>query len=81
MNNPASITITPVRVADLLAEGERMPVYVQVIDHPDARVLVDTGMTALHRNEADLETNKASGFYQGTEIAVDQFVQHVIAIK
>ena len=23
-----------VRVADLLAEGERMPVYVHVIDHP-----------------------------------------------
>ena len=44
MNAPASITITPVRVADLLAEGERMPVYVHVIDHPDARVLVDTGM-------------------------------------
>ena len=41
MNDPASITITPVRVADLLAEGERMPVYVHVIDHPDARVLVD----------------------------------------
>ena len=37
--------------------------------------------TALHRNEADLETNKASGFYQGTEIAVDQFVEHVIAMK
>ncbi len=32
---PASITITPVRVADLLAEDERMPVYVHVIDHPD----------------------------------------------
>jgi hypothetical protein len=32
----------------LLAEGERMPVYVHVIDHPDARVLVDTGMTELH---------------------------------
>jgi N-acyl homoserine lactone hydrolase len=31
MNAPASITITPVRVADLLAEGERMPVYVHVI--------------------------------------------------
>ena len=31
------ITITRVRVADLLAEGERMPVYVHVIDHPDAR--------------------------------------------
>ena len=27
MNGPASITITPVRVADLLAEGERMPLY------------------------------------------------------
>ena len=39
MNAPASITISLVRVADLLAEGERMPAYVYVIDHPDARVL------------------------------------------
>jgi N-acyl homoserine lactone hydrolase len=38
MNAPASITVTPVRVADLLAEGERMPVNVHIIDHPDARV-------------------------------------------
>jgi uncharacterized protein YndB with AHSA1/START domain len=38
-------------------------------------------LTALHRSEADLETNKASGFYQGTEIAVDQFVEHVMAMK
>ena len=45
---PAPPTITPVFVADLLAGGERMPVYVHVIDHPDARVLVDTGMTELH---------------------------------
>ena len=37
--------------------------------------------TALHRNEADLETNKESGFYQGTEIAVDQLVAHVLAMK
>ena len=37
--------------------------------------------TALHRNEADFETNKASGFYQGTEIAVDQFVGHVLSLK
>ena len=37
--------------------------------------------TALHRDEADLETNKTSGFYEGTEIAVDQFVAHVIAMK
>ena len=55
MNAAASITITPVRVADLLAEGERMPVYVHVIDHPDARVLVDTGMTELHPAVADLD--------------------------
>jgi uncharacterized protein YndB with AHSA1/START domain len=37
--------------------------------------------TALHRNEADLETNKTSGFYEGTEIAVDQLVAHVLAMK
>ncbi len=49
------ITITPVHVADLLAEGERMPVYVHLIDHPDGRVLVDTGMTELHPAVADLD--------------------------
>jgi DNA-binding transcriptional ArsR family regulator len=37
--------------------------------------------TALHRNEADLATNKASGFYQGTQIAIDQFVAHVLTMK
>jgi uncharacterized protein YndB with AHSA1/START domain len=37
--------------------------------------------TALHRNEADFETNKTSGFYKGTEIAIDQFVAHVLAMK
>lgn len=37
--------------------------------------------TALHRSAADLETNKASGFYQGTEIALDQFVEHVMSMK
>ncbi len=37
--------------------------------------------TALHRDEADLEKNKTSGFYEGTEIAVDQFVAHVLAMK
>jgi hypothetical protein len=37
--------------------------------------------TALHRDEADFEKNKESGFYQGTEIAVDQFVEHVLAMK
>ena len=55
MNLPASITVTPILVADLHVEGERMPVYVHVIDHPAARVLVDTGMTELHPLLADME--------------------------
>jgi hypothetical protein len=55
MNAPASSTITPVFVADLFVEGERMPVYVHVIDHPDARVLVDTGMTELHPAMAEMD--------------------------
>ena len=38
-------------------------------------------LTALHRDEADLEKNKTSGFYEGTQIAVDQFVAHVMAMK
>jgi uncharacterized protein YndB with AHSA1/START domain len=37
--------------------------------------------TALHRNEGDLETNKTSGFYEGTQIAVDQLAAHVLAMK
>jgi hypothetical protein len=37
--------------------------------------------TALHRDESDFEKNKTSGFYEGTEIAIDQFVAHVIAMK
>src|SRR3954453_18495777 len=55
MNAPASITITPIFVADLSVEGERMPVYVHVIDHPEARVLVDTGRTELHPAMADMD--------------------------
>jgi N-acyl homoserine lactone hydrolase len=52
---PSPPTVTPVLVAELLVEGERWPVYVHVIDHPDARVLVDTGMTELHSAVADLD--------------------------
>ena len=37
--------------------------------------------TALHRDEADFEKNKESGWQQGTEIAVDQFVAHVKSMK
>jgi N-acyl homoserine lactone hydrolase len=50
-----SITITPFHVADLVAEGELMPVYVHVIDHPKGRVLVDTGLTQLHPAVADMD--------------------------
>src|ERR1051326_6109109 len=76
MNAPASITITPVHVADLLAEGERMPVYVHVIDHPEARVLVDTGMTELHPAVADLDPqlhplNKQDFDLAGIDIVVN----------
>jgi N-acyl homoserine lactone hydrolase len=48
-------TITPVLVAELLVEGGRMPVYVHVVDHPDGRVLVDTGMTELDPAVADMD--------------------------
>ena len=37
--------------------------------------------TALHRNEADLEKNKESGWQNGTDIALDQFVAHVKSMK
>jgi uncharacterized protein YndB with AHSA1/START domain len=37
--------------------------------------------TALHRNEVDLENNRTSGFYEGTLIAVDQFVEHVLGMQ
>jgi len=50
-----SITVTPVLVADLGVEGERMPVYACVVDHPDARVLVDTGIKELHPLTIDLD--------------------------
>ena len=48
-------TVRPVLAAELVAEGRLMPVYVHVIDHPDARVLVDTGLTELHPAVADLD--------------------------
>jgi N-acyl homoserine lactone hydrolase len=49
------VTVTPIFVADLHIEGERMPIYVHLVDHPDGRVLVDTGMTELHPLLADME--------------------------
>jgi N-acyl homoserine lactone hydrolase len=55
MSGAAPISVTPVHVADLVAEGELMPVNVHVIDHPDGRVLVDTGLTELHPLVADMD--------------------------
>jgi uncharacterized protein YndB with AHSA1/START domain len=37
--------------------------------------------TALHRDESDFEKNKASGWKEGTEIATDQLVAHVMSMK
>ena len=37
--------------------------------------------TALHRDEADLEKNKTSGWREGTDIALDQLVEHVASMK
>lgn len=37
--------------------------------------------TALHRDAADLEKNTESGWQQGTEIALDQLVAHVMSMK
>lgn len=51
----AEISVTPILVADLLAGGEPMPLYVHVIDHPHACVLVDTGMTQLRPFAAPLQ--------------------------
>ncbi|MFF9562448.1 N-acyl homoserine lactonase family protein [Leifsonia sp. NPDC014704] len=51
-----SVTVTPIRVASLLVgEDERLPVFVHLIDHPDGRILVDTGLTALHPAFADMD--------------------------
>ena len=55
MSDGSLPTVTPLLVAELLVEGRRMPVYVHVIEHPDARVLVDTGMTQLHPAVADMD--------------------------
>jgi N-acyl homoserine lactone hydrolase len=63
------IAITPILVADLLAEDERMPVYVHIIDHPDARVLVDTGLTELHPAVADMDPRITPLNRQGLNLA------------
>jgi N-acyl homoserine lactone hydrolase len=50
------VTVTPILVGDLLvAEDVRLPMYVHLIDHPEGRVLVDTGVTEQHPALADME--------------------------
>jgi N-acyl homoserine lactone hydrolase len=66
---PSPPAITPVLVAELLVEGERWPVYVHVIDHPDARVLVDTGMTELHPAVADMDPRLVPPSKQAFDVA------------
>lgn len=63
------IAITPILVADLLAEDERMPVYVHIINHPNARVLVDTGLTELHPAVADMDPRLTPLNKQGLNLA------------
>jgi N-acyl homoserine lactone hydrolase len=36
--------VRAIRYGDVLVEGERWPGYLHVVDHPDGRVLVDTGL-------------------------------------
>ena len=55
MSDKSAPAISPVLVAELLIEGERWPVYVHLIDHPEARVLVDTGFTELRPEVADMD--------------------------
>ncbi|HEU4799986.1 MAG TPA: SRPBCC family protein [Gemmatimonadales bacterium] len=37
--------------------------------------------TALHRHEGDCEKNRETGWQEGTEIALDQLVAHVMGMK
>jgi uncharacterized protein YndB with AHSA1/START domain len=37
--------------------------------------------TALHRDESDVQKNAESGWREGTEIALDQLVEHIATMK
>lgn len=50
-----AVTITPVHVADFFVSADPMPVYVHVIDHPQGRVLVDTGFGEVHPAIEDMD--------------------------
>ena len=67
-------TVTSVLVADLGVEGERMPVYAHVVDHLDARVLVDTGIKELHPLTTDLDPRIRPPKEWGLDIATIDIV-------
>ena len=69
MNAHAPVTITLVRVADLLAEDVRLPVNVHLIDHPDGRVLVDTGLTESHPLVDDMDPRPVPPTEWGFDLA------------
>jgi N-acyl homoserine lactone hydrolase len=74
MTAPASIAVVPIHVADLLADGELMPVYIHVIDHPDGRVLVDTGLTELHPLVADMDPRLVPSSAWDVDLAGIEFI-------
>ena len=69
MGEPRPISISPINVGDLLvAEHEWLPVYVHVIEHPDGRILVDTGMTEVDPRVADMDPQLRPLDAQGFDI-------------
>lgn len=65
----STITVTPVRVATLLAGEERLPVYVHLVAHPEGLVLVDTGLTELHPAAADMDPRLEPLTEQGLDLS------------
>lgn len=61
--------VTRLHVADLAVEGETMPVNVYLVDHPDGRILVDTGFTELHPAVADMAPTLDLLTEQGFDLA------------
>jgi hypothetical protein len=46
-----------------------------------ATAKLPAGLRALHRMKLTLKKHKASGWQQGTAIAIDQLVAHVASMK
>lgn len=53
MNDTRPIAVTPIKVGELRAV--EMPIYVHVIDHPEVRILVDTGLAESHPLVEDMQ--------------------------